>query len=505
MSEASKKLIPGRNTGVAFVRSDLSEKFDSYDLVMDCLEGSKAIKEKSTIYLPRPDPYNKSEENLARYDNYLLRAVFYNVTQRTALGLQGQIFLRPPIIEHPTILKNVVTDSNGAGISLEQLARDLQWLVTSCGRAGLFVDYPPTKGTATKAELESGNIRPTINIYGPKCVINWRSKVVGSKSILNLVVLYEEYTVEDNGFETKIGVQFRELRLSENGIYTVQLWRAKGGPQADDFEKFGDAYTPLGGDGKPLDSIPFTFIGSKNNEPSIDPAPLLDMAEINIAHYRNSADYEEMVYVVGQPMIVISGLPQSWYEEVLGKKIPFGSRVGLPLPVGGTAELLQVEPNTSAKEAMDHKERQMVSLGAKIVEQREVQRTATEAGNETASEESTLSAIAKNVSAAIQWALEWCAFFLNVPETGIKFELNSDFELSRMTSDEINSVIASWQDNAISWTEMRATLRKAGRATLDDKKAKEEIEKDQTSAIERAAIEAGRIAEETGAMDDNGT
>lgn len=481
----------GGNRGVAFVRSDLACNFESYDMILDCLAGSEAVKKKYTTYLPMPDPANLTEQNVARYQSYSQRAVFYNVTQRTALGLQGQIFLRPPVVNAPAALDNVITDSNGAGISVEQLARDAEWLVAGLGRAGLFIDYPPTREVATKAQLQNGNIRPTMTIYGPKNVINWRIRKVGSKEVLCLVVLLETYTVEDNGFETKLGFQFRELRLSEDNKYTVQVWRAVT-PESDDFQKFGPEYSPAGGDGKPLDTIPFTFIGSKNNEPSIDPPPLLDMANINIAHFRNSADYEEMIYVVGQPMLTISGLTTEWYNDILGGKVPFGSRSGLPLPVGGKAELLQVEPNTAAYEGMQHKERQMIALGAKIVEQKTVQRTATEAGNEKASEESVLSAIAKNVSSAFKWGLEWCAHFLNVPETGIDFQLNTDFELSRMSSEDINAVIKSWQDEAISWTEMRTTLRKAGRATQDDDEALAEIEKARTEAIERAALEIGK-------------
>lgn len=497
--------------GVSYVRPDLAENFDDYDLIADCLKGAGAVKKKNVKYLPMPDPSNQSDENVARYGSYLQRAVFYNVTQRTALGLQGQIFVRAPVAEYPKALENVITDSNGSGISFEQLARDAVWYVESFGRCGVFIDYPnrAKAGAVSKADLASGNVRPTVTIYGPKNVINWREKVIGSKKVYELVVLVEEYTVQDNGFETVKAVQLRELRLSEDNRYSVQVWRQKtpkpaatdpqltngpagvGLPLSAEFEKFEDAYFPVDGAGKPLDAIPFCFVGSKNNESSIDPPPLLDMAHINIAHYCNSADYEEMIYLVGQPMLVLSGITERWYKEILKQKVPFGSRNGLALNENAKAELLQVEPNTAAKEGMDSKERQMVALGAKIVEQREVQRTATEAGNETAAEESTLSAVAKNVSSAMKWALEWCAVFQNVQQTGIKYELNTDFELSRLSSEEIAAVIKGWQDNALSWTEMRNILRKAGRATLDDKKARKEIDKDAQKAIEQAAAEIG--------------
>lgn len=482
-------------SAVTFIREDLFAKFPEYDLVNDCISGGIAVKKKGDFYLPRPDASNESPENKARYQAYLVRAIFYNVTKRTANGLLGQIFDRPPVVETPKALENVVTDSSGSGISLEQLSKMACLLNIGTGRLGLFVDFPPIDRPVTKAEQQEGDIRPSISIYDAKSIINWRTKKVGSKVKLSLVVLKELYIVEDDGFKTEEATQYRELRLDASGNYSVQLWREKqpraNNSQSSQFEKFEAAYFPKGGDGLPLTDIPFTFVGSINNEPSIDPAPLYDMAEINIGHYRNSADFEESVYVIGQPTLVISGLTQEWFTGVMKGKIPFGSRSGIPLPVGAEANLIQIEANTAAKEAMEHKERQMVALGARIVQNREVQRTATEAGLETASEDSILVTIAKNVSLAMKWALEWCAVFQSVAESTIKFELNTDFALAKLTGAEISAVIADWQAEAISFTEMRSILRKAGRTSQTDEEAKAEIEKDSAAAIERAAKEIG--------------
>ncbi|AMW36123.1 portal protein [Xanthomonas phage XAJ2] len=493
-NDAGNRMVSAANvgprSGVEFVRPELEAMFADYDLIEHCLEGSRCVKDKGSIYLPMPEPLNKEPSNLQRYEDYKTRAVFYNVTQRTALGLLGQIFKRAPEVKTPTTLEQVVTDSDGSGISLTQLSRDASWLVLGWGRAGVFVDYPNSPQVATRQDLQKGNVRPTINVYSAKNVINWRTRVVGSKTILSLVVLRETYNDETDEFETKIGVQYRVLKLNESNQYSVQLWRASS-VEGSDFAKYQDEYFPVGGSGQLLDAIPFTFIGSKNNEPSIDPSPLLDLANVNIAHYRNSADYEEMVFLVGQPMLVVSGLDSEWYKEILGGEIPFGSRSGLALPKDASADLLQVEDNSAAFEAMEHKERQMVALGAKIVQEQSVQRTATEAGNETAAEETTLVAIANNVSTAVKWALEWCAVFLNTSEKNIEYKLNTDFELARMSGDDVAKVIKSWQDGAISWTEMRSIIRNAGRTTLPDEEAKAEIKKAETEAIESAALSIG--------------
>ena len=120
----------------------------------------------------------------------------------------------------------------------------------------------------------------------------------------------------------------------------------------------------------------------------------------------------------------------------------------------------------------------MVAMSAKMVEQKPVSRSETVSAFEAASENSTLSSTAKNVSAAYTWGLEWCAKFVGAPETAIVFELNTDFDIANMTPQERQQVITEWQAGAISFTEMRENLRKAGVAKLDDDKAKQEIEEE---------------------------
>lgn len=456
---------------VAFKRPELVEILPQYETVRDAIGGSPAVKAKRQKYLPIPNPGDPSPQNAARYTAYLTRAVFYGVTGRTNRGLTGQIFLRDPVIEVPTVMQPVVDDTNGEGVSLTQLAKRVANWVVPYGRAGLFVDYPTTKGQVTKQQLETDGIRPTITGYSPFQIINWRTRKRGAVSVLSLVVLEEFYTANDDGFEIKLAKQWRVLKLSADDFYTVEIWRQSANKQ---YERFSDV-RPLDAQGNPFKDIPFCFIGFENNDSEIDPAPLFDLADINMGHYRNSADHEENLYIAGQATPVISGLSESWADKYFKHGVGLGSRASIPLPVGGSAELLQAEAVSALSEEMEHKERQMVALGAKLVEQKTVQRTATEAGLEEASESSTLSSIANNISLAFQWALGWAAMFIGVPETGIKFEANSDFDFAKMSPEERGQLIKEWQAEAITWSEMRAGLRRSGVATLDDTTAETEI------------------------------
>lgn len=465
---------------VDYRRNELKAQLVSYDQIRDCISGSVAVKGALRKYLPQPNAHDKSPANLARYNNYVLRAVFYNVTRRTVAGLMGQIFMRDPVVEVPEAIKPIVDDTSGEGVGLVQLAKKCANWVLPFGRAGLFIDYPITNGASTQADIEDAGIRPTITGIAPWNIINWRTRKRGALSILSMVVIEEEYTVSDDGFETKCAKQWRVLS-NLGDIYTVVIWRKLTDAN---FYVFKTA-TPLDANGQPFPDIPFCFIGAETNDSEVDNPPLFDLADLNVAHYRNSADWEESSFLVGQPTPVITGLTEQWADKYFKGGVGMGSRAALPLPVGGKAELLQADPNTMPKDGMEAKERQMVALGAKLVEQKTVQRTATEAGLEEAGETSVLSTVANNISIAFVWALGWVAEYMGITETGIKFQLNTDFDLAKMTFQERAELIKEWQAEAITFGEMRSALRRSGVATEDDTKAQAEIAKQ--AAVNAAA------------------
>lgn len=477
----------------------LADRLADYTRIRDCVSGQRAIKLKRTTYLPDPDESEPNETaRTARYNNYLARAVFYGVTGRTLRGLVGLVFDKDPAIEAPPLLAPVLADASGSGVKITQQAQAVLADVVAIARAGLLTDYPRTEGPATRQDQLSGNIRPTITFYRAEDVINWRTRTVGSKVLLSLVVLRESYVVEDDGFSEKIGTRYRVLRLDDNGVYQVEVHTMQDDGQAPAV----DTFTPTDGAGKPLREIPFTFVGALDNEPTIDEPPLLDIAEINVAHFRNSADYEESCFMLGQPTPVLSGLTKQWVDEVLGGKVRLGSRGAISLPVGGSAELLQVQPNTMAFEAMEHKEKQMLALGAKLLENTGTEQTATEATQDFVLDNSVLATCSRNVSAAYRMALGWAHLYMTGDfiddQSVLDFELNTDFASRMLTSADRSEIVGEWQKGAITWDEMRWNLKRAGVAYEDDEQAKEIIAEAKQETIDMEAAAAAALADATG-------
>jgi len=455
-------------------RLELREVFPLYELISDALEGERRIKSQRTKYLPRPSCPDDPVVAENRYNTYLLRALYYNVTRPTLDALVGQLFLRKTVVELPEMLKPLIENLNGEGLSLEQLLKQAANCVLAYGRGGFLADFPKTNGETTVGEIKSGEVRPVIRFYEPWTIRNWRVEKRGKLLKVVMLVLDEtyEYASNESIFNVEKRLRNRVFTLSESGQCNVTVY---------DEGKIMYEYEMLNKDGLPMDSIPFEFIGSENNDPGIDEPPFYNLANLNIAHYRNSADYEESVYLTGQPTPVYTGLTEDWVELYFKDGVPFGSRASVPLPAGATAELLQAMPNTLAFEAMTHKEEQMISIGAKIAKPKStVERKEAEIKIEAAAQRSVLTTTKDNLQMAMIASLKRAADFIGADNESIKVELNENFDLQSMSAEELRFLIELYTTNGIAFTEFREVLRRSGIAKLDDKEAITQITADKT-------------------------
>lgn len=460
-------------TDVTFIRAEHEAMSPIWGQVDHVCAGEVAIKKAGETYLPKPNPLDKSEANKKRYEQYKLRAVFYGATSRTLEAMVGLVYRRKAQLT--TDVKNIDLDVDGAGVSIFQQSQAVLESVMRGGRHALWVDYPVTEGSQTVADINRQNIKPTILERDAQCVINWRTAVINGRRQLTLVVLSETVQeVTEDGFGLKDVQQYRVLRLEDG--YSVEIWRE----ERKGVWAMVDSYTPTMGNGMAWSEIPFTFVGSKNNDADIDKAPLYDLSVLNIGHYRNSADYEDSVYICGQPQPWMAGLDIEWRDKLLGEGILVGGRTVIPLPKGGAFGIEQAEPNTLAKEAMDQKEKQMAALGARLLSKGEAVKTATEAQGDQESEHSVLSLVAENVSSAYTQALKWAEMFMNKGATYSEqtlFALNTDFLSAKLDPQMITALIGAFQSGKLPESDLYAKFRQGGLIDpeKDDKAINDEL------------------------------
>lgn len=447
-------------------KPEFDESLPDWELVADCDKGERAVKSKGAKYLPRPNPDDTTPENRARYESYKQRAQYINYTRSTLNGLVGEVFSENVRIELPANIESLEENIDGVGVRLEQQARRTLRNVLRAGRAALFVDYPRTSGEVKKTD----KMLPTIVSYAPSAIINWQSQMLGGSRKLSLLTIEESSREQDSGdpFTEVVIPQWRVLRLVD-GVYVVEIYRKDNDSESKDDFILVDQYMPSMGNGSTWNEIPFQFVGSTNNDEDIDCSPLYDIASLNIGHYRNSADYEESVFTVGQPMYHLSGLTQGWIEQQFPDGLHVGSRRVAMLPAGGGAGILQPNPNLLASEAMLKKQDQIVSLGGRIIQQTDVGKTATEVTTENGKQLSVLGIAANNVSQAYVKALGWANLYAsaNTDSAKIAFELNTDFNIVSQDPQALDALVRSWHAGAITDEEMRNDLHKRKVATAD--------------------------------------
>lgn len=459
---------------VTYQRPEVDQALPDWEKVNDVVAGERAVKKKTTTYLPKPNPTDESMENATRYDQYVDRAVFFNATGRTLDGLIGIAFGKGPEVEVPTSMDFVKTDTDGAGGGILNQSHRVLEDILKVGRCGMLVDHPVTNQATSKAQQVAQNIHATITTYAAQSIINWR---VNNDQDLVLVVLAETVTESDEFAITEIE-QWRELAIgtlteeeSGNDRYVVRLWRTDEMTQEP---YIYDEFEPRDASGSSLNYIPFTFVGAVDNNTDIDKSPLIDLACLNIAHYRNSADYEESAYFVGQPTFVFGGLDDQWMKDYWKEGVYVGSRAAVPLPVGGSAQILEAGPNTLAEGAMKNKETQMVSLGARLLTHGEAIKTAEQSRTETAAAHSVLSLAVTNMVSAYNTALEWVATFTSGATGNITYMIDTNFASMNADPNLINAQVAAWQGGALPKSDMWANFRNQG--LIDETKSDEDIE-----------------------------
>ncbi|MFA9204102.1 MAG: DUF4055 domain-containing protein [Flavobacteriales bacterium] len=400
-----------------------------------------------------PNATDTGAENLARYNAYLARALFLEATKNTQQGLIGAAFRINPMFAAKG-LEFMTKDADGAGNSIYQQAQMVLRELLTQGRCGLLADYPTTMQDTSVQAQQTGGIRPTIALYSAASIINWRHTRVGGECRLSLLVLSE--VVQDVSPSDEFSVtdvqQYRVLRLTD-GVYTVEVWR--------DDQIIEGPFTPRQSTGAMFDFIPFTFVGSINNDAAVDPIPLEPLARVNLAHYRNSADYEDSAYRVGQAQAWISGLSDEWRNWLQDNGVKIGGPTAILLPQGGQFGFAQVNPNMIAKEAMDDKLKLMIQLGARMIESGSAAKTATQSNSEQSAQHSVLSLCVANLNEAYLRVLSWCGLFVGAVGN-IEFAVTQDFADLSIDPQVLAELLKQNQAGLLPRPNVWAYMRKVG-------------------------------------------
>jgi len=435
----------------------------------DTAAGSDAVKARGTKYLPQ-----LTGQTGGKYSAYKMRALYFGATGRTVDALSGAIFRKEYILDFPKSKKEDLNDVTEEGSNVDVLLRRVIREQVEVGRFGLLVDA---------ATEEGEDNRPYISQYKAENILNWRTERVKGVMQLVMVTLAEEYNdYGKDAFEPETKTQIRLLRLAKADgdspadekrfVYQHLVYRKN---DKDQWVRHGEAIVPEI-NGKQLDYIPFKFINATDDEPAPKKPPLLDLADVNLSHYRTSADLEHGAHFTALPTPVLMGF-NAKNTYTIGSGVawvtdnPQADAKYLEYSGQGLGALRDLKKD---------KENAMAVLGARMLEE---QKKGVEAADthrmRQSGEGSILAALAGVADEAVTQILKWYAEWLNVSEgeiKKIKLTLNKDFVGSQMAADKLIALMKAKQAGEISQDTFLHNLKEGeiipDGTSVDDEKLK---------------------------------
>jgi hypothetical protein len=411
----------------------------------DSAEALKPAKSRNS-YLPP-----LSDQDQAEYAAMQARSSWFGATDRTVNALAGLIFAKDPEVKAQGAINALLRDIDLSGTNLRDFAQKVVVEELTTSRVGLMVEFPDTDTSAmTQAEAELANARPYITAWAAEQIQDWRvGNVPGQGSRLTMVKLRESVaTFEDDLSPAVYVTQYRILDLFQ-GFYRQRVYRETGSKEwALAVEIFPTSQNER------LRYIPFTIVGGTEVRKPL----LLDLADVNFAHYRTDADYSHALHM--------SALPTPWAAGVQlepGEKLQIGSGAAWVFP-DPTAKAGYLEFSGQGLDPLRDRladlEKQMAILGARSLGgEKASNETATGVELRSAGERGTLAGVAADVSDAIRQCLDWMAARFGA-SAGAEFSLNRDYGLHRMDPQMLAQLVAAYQSGSMPVSVLFSNLKR---------------------------------------------
>ena len=439
-----------------------SERIKQWTMCRDVSAGTDKIKEEGTKYLPKLSGQDGDE-----YEAYKRRADFFGAFARSVQGIAGAVFRRHPTVDMPEQYADYTDDVTLEGLPFDVFARMCFDEILTVGRVGVYADMP-TEGAADLP------LRPYAVMVTAENVINWRQRWSFNfgRYILDMVVIRE--TVEATGgdqYQSEEVEQYRVMEI-ENDIVVVRLYREN--KQAVDNDDKWTLYSEVIPRrlGAALVRIPFKFINVTTLTPDVQKPPLLDLAHVNLSHYRSSADLEHGRHYTALPTPWVAGFPANT-ELRIGANIAWVSDD--PQAKAGILEFTG-QGLGALETAVEQKEKRMAVLGARMLES---QPRGVEAADTVrlrqAGEAATIQGIINAIEAGLEDLLGWMVWWGGGGPDDVTLEINRDVINSVLQPDELAALTAALQSGGISYDTYYYNLER-GDMTRPDIDAEEERE-----------------------------
>jgi len=396
-----------------------------YDAIADDLRqmrdthaGQRTVKAAAGLYLPATAAQvldgaaNAIEPGYSAYKSYLSRAIFPEHVEEALRTMVGILNREPAEISVPARLEGILENCTRQNESIHQLIRRIHEAQLLYGRLGLMLD------------VDDSNL-PHIVTYSAESMINWddaRAYEAG-RDQLSFVVTAEDAWVRgaegNSTFDWNVETRYRAIYLNENGQYAT-FTEQEGTQSPEVVPTFG---------GKPLDFVPFTFIGANDLIATPGPIPLLGISNAALAIYRGEADFRQTLHMLGQDTLVMTGVaPGTDLDEDEPTRIGSGAKI--ELPEGGDAKFIGISSAglPEQRRALEDDYKRSIAMGSRLLENTTSQAESGEALRiRVAAKTTTLHSVAMTSAAGLERILKQMAVWVGADPSEVRVSPNTDF------------------------------------------------------------------------------
>lgn len=386
----------------------------SWNVMAAVTLGSDFIRSQAEQYLPQ-EPRERDEAWTSR----ISRSVLSPYTQRIIETAAGAILRKPVKLEGDPYWQQFANNVDGLGSDLNEFSRRLLVSSLTYGHSAILVDYPPASAALSLAEERAAARRPYfVPVEAPQ-IWGWRQETTLPTSPLTQVRIHE-YTTQPQGDFGE--TQIEQMRVIYPGAYELYIQ----GQESVVLRESGNFTLPE----IPLVPIYSNRLGMLRSQP-----PLLDIANLNIAHYQRQADLIHALHVAAMPILILEG----WDTDT--NEISVGVNYALAMTPGNKAYYVQSDATSFSAQTEEIKalEGQMSTLGiTKLFGQKYVAESADSKRIDQAQSNSVLAVLSMELCAGLKQAFSYAAQYLGIEPPEVY--LDRDFDFYRLIGQDITAI-----------------------------------------------------------------
>lgn len=384
-----------------------------WTLIDDLLGGTDAMRAAAERYIPRRSTEAVGSEGAQYYDARLKLATLLPAFEESIARYTGRVFTESVQLEEvPQQMRDqILPDIDREGSNHEVFLRNTFFNALARGLSYVLVDTPSRVDAVSREQQKQARMQPFAMLLDHTNMLGWRV----ADGVLSMLRVKLNVEVDDGEYGTKSVEEIRVYR--RNAPQNASVAESKASVDVQSFRRNANGeWTPVTQDPIRINvpSIPLvTFYTNRTGFMQAKP-PLFELAQLNAKHWRMQASMDEFMDVGLVPILAGIGFDNS-------DNIVLGLRHAVRVPENGNLKF--VEPTGAmvrlAKERLDNMKEDMRIAGAKLMgQQGGGSKTATEAREDAARENSVLGGMVTAFADATVALFDTLAMFINKEKGG---------------------------------------------------------------------------------------